>query len=102
MFPPPLLVGGLLLIRMSDDSLPSTNPGVYQRIEMRLDRIEDKLDKRLTQLDAKVDGLSSRQDRLEGRLDGVLGIVRWLGPVGLAALVAGLLMIYGFMPKVVG
>lgn len=85
------------------------NVGVYSRIEanleklraeqsFRLDRIEDKLDRRMTDLDAKVDGLGARQDRLEGKLEGTLGIIKWLGPVGLAALVFGLMTVYGLLP----
>lgn len=71
-------------------SIADGGPGVYARIENRLDRIEDKLDKRLDTLDDKVDGVSSRQDRLEGKLDGVLGVIRWLGPSAIVALVYGI------------
>lgn len=86
-----------------------SNVGVFGRIESRLDRIEDKLDARLsaiedkldtrmTTLDRKVDGLATRQDRLEGRLDGMVAVVKWLGPVGIAAIIFGLLVLYGFLP----
>lgn len=84
---------------MTLDPPPSTNPGVYMRLEARLERIEDKLDTRLSALDVKVDGVAARQDRLEGKLDGSLAIVKWLGPVGLAALLFGLLSIYGLVPS---
>lgn len=49
------------------------------------DRIEDKLDLRLNTVDTKVDGLTSRLDRMEGGL----GMLKWLGPTGVAALVYG-------------
>jgi hypothetical protein len=74
-----------------DPSIAEAGPGVYARIEQRLDRIEDKLDTRMTTLDAKVDAVGSRQDRLEGELRGSLGMVKWLGPTGVGALVYGLL-----------
>lgn len=96
--------------RMSPDApISAGGDGVWSRIEVRLDRIEDKLDVRMTALDGKVDAqgraaadadkvMASRLDRLEGKLEGSLGIVKWLGPVGVAALLFGLLTIYGFLP----
>lgn len=62
----------------------------------RLDRIEDKLDRRLNSLDAKVDAVAARQDRLEGRIEGAASWVKWLGPLGIAALIYGLLVSQGF------
>jgi hypothetical protein len=81
---------------MSDEIVG--NVGVFTRIEQRLDRIEDKLDSRMNTLDAKVDGLAARQDRQEGRLDGIVSVIKWLGPVGVAAILFGLLAIYGLLP----
>ena len=80
------------------DSISDGGAGVYARIEARLDRIEDKLDTRMSTLDAKVDALGARQDRLEGKLEGTLALVKWLGPLGVAALIFGLLVAYGFLP----
>lgn len=74
-----------------------SNPGVYQRIEERLNRIEDKLDTRMTTLDAKVDDVRSRQDSLEGELRGSLGMVKWLGPTGVAAIIFGLIKASGLL-----
>lgn len=78
--------------------------GVYARIEAaliqqtaRLDRIEDKLDARMTTLDTKVDNIGSRQDRLEGKLDGTLGMVKWLGPTGMGALLFGVMKAAGLL-----
>jgi hypothetical protein len=71
--------------------------GVYARIEARLDRIEDKLDTRMTTLDAKVDAIGARQDRLEGELRGSVGMLRWLGPTGIAALLFGVLKASGLL-----
>jgi hypothetical protein len=82
---------------MSNEEVSYSNPGVYQRIEQRLDRIEDKLDTRLTSLDAKVDGLASRQTRMEGELRGSIAMVRWLGPTGLGALIFGVLKASGLL-----
>lgn len=90
-----------------DEALPVGigGTGVYSRIEARLDRIEDKIDRRLTSLDdkvgvvdGKVDATASRLDRLEGKLDGTVGMVRWLGPAGVAALIAGILKASGLWP----
>jgi hypothetical protein len=74
-----------------NDPTSQRNPGVYERIEARLDRIEDKLDTRMTTLDSKVDEIKSRQDRLEGEFRGAVGMLKWLGPTGVVAIVVGLL-----------
>jgi hypothetical protein len=80
-------------VSATDGSISDGGTGVFARIENRLDRIEDKLDARMNTLDAKVglldikvDGVAARQDRLEGGLS----MIRWLGPAGVGALVAGL------------
>ena len=62
-----------------------TRPSTYGDLFDRLDRIEDKLDKRLDSLDKKVDAVTSRMDRIEGAVQ----FIKWLGPVGVAALVYG-------------
>ena len=91
---------------MSDEG---GNAGIYTRIEasitalrvesaLRLDRIEDKLDKQTATLDTKIGEVASRQDRLEVKLEGSLSVIKWLGPVGIAALLFGLLNLYGFLP----
>lgn len=81
-----------------------TRPSSYSDLFERLDRIEDKLDRRLDSLDGKVDRVdlkvdiaTSRIDRLEGRLEGSLGLVKWLGPTGLAALVYGVAKAQGLL-----
>lgn len=84
----------------ADSPARPTNHDIFER----LDRIEDKLDRRLDSLDGKVDRLdmkvditTSRIDRLEGRLEGSLGLVKWLGPAGIAALIYGLLVAQGYL-----
>lgn len=62
-----------------------TRPSNYSDLFDRLDRIEDKIDRRLNTVDEKVDGLTSRLDRMEG----ALGMLKWLGPTGVAALFYG-------------
>lgn len=86
-------------MRETDGAEGQSNVGVFGRIEARLDRIEDKLDARMNSLDKKVDGLSTRQDRLEGRLDGMVAIIKWVGPAGVAAIIFGLLVLYGLLPQ---
>lgn len=87
---------------MSESDVPArpTNNDIYAR----LDRIEDKLDRRLDSLDGKVDRVdlkvdiaTSRIDRLEGRLEGSLGLVKWLGPAGVGALIYGVLKSQGLI-----
>lgn len=93
--------------------------GVWGRIEARLDRIEDKLDSRMMALERKVDDMASRQAAMEGemrtsasirekveRLDAQIaairgqiaataGVMRWVGPLGIVALVVGFLAMTG-------
>lgn len=69
--------------------------GVWARIEIRLNRIEDKLDNRMGTLERKVEDISSRQATLEGELHGVVSVIKWIGPVGLAALIGGILAMTG-------
>ena len=82
--------------------------GVYARIEAsiaelrrdsadRLDRIEDKLDTRMTTQDSKVDAIKSDLDQLRGELRGSLGVVKWLGPTGVAALLYGVAKSQGLL-----
>lgn len=82
---------------MGEPTIGDGGQGVYARIEARLDRIEDKLDTRMSALDAKVDGIGSRQDRLEGELRGSVGMLRWLGPTGVAALIYGVAKASGLL-----
>lgn len=89
---------------MSDVSAESPSRPTNNDLYARLDRIEDKLDRRLDTLDGKVDRVdlkvdiaTSRIDRLEGQLQGSLGLVKWLGPAGVAALVFGLLKAQGYI-----
>jgi tetrahydromethanopterin S-methyltransferase subunit G len=77
---------------MAEHDYPA-RPSSYSDLFDRLDRIEDKLDLRLDTLDRKVDAVTSRIDRIEGAVQ----IVRWLGPVGVAALVYGLLTSQGLI-----
>lgn len=70
---------------MANGSDHPTRPSSYGDLFERLDRIEDKIDRRLNTVDTKVDGLTSRLDRMEGGL----GMLKWLGPTGVAALVYG-------------
>jgi hypothetical protein len=64
---------------------PSNIIGIRDVLDA-VNRLEGKMDSRLDVLDAKVDQVSSRQDRIEG----VLSVVKWLGPVGVVALVYGI------------
>jgi len=70
---------------MSDDMIDNRRPSNGD-LSARLERIEDKLDRRLNILDDKVDHVSSRLDRMEG----ALGMLKWLGPTGVVAIMAAL------------
>lgn len=70
--------------------------GSTDRVTMRdvldaVNRLEDKVSMRLTQQDGRLDAAVSRLDRIEG----AVGLVKWLGPAGLAAVVGGLLLAFG-------
>ena len=76
--------------------MSEVGPTSDERVTLRdvydlVGRLENKLDRRLDNLDRDVDNLASRVDRMEG----ALGLVKWLGPAGVAALVIGLLTVYG-------
>lgn len=54
-------------------------------------RIVDSLDKKVGSLDAKLDSVVSNQDQMKG----VLSVLRWLGPSGLAIAVVALIRAFG-------
>lgn len=60
---------------------------MYEDIIARLVRIEDKMDARLTRVETDVKYIGSRLDRMEGGL----GLVKWLGPAGVGAVLLGLI-----------
>lgn len=74
---------------MTEAHRSPTNNDIFQR----LDRIEDKLDRRLDTIDVKVDGAISRLDRLEG----AMGLVKWLGPAGVAGVLIGFAKVQGWL-----
>ena len=71
--------------------------GIISRCQVeqraQADRIEDKIDQHLNALDNKVDALASRLDHMEG----ALGMLKWLGPTGIAALVYTIASAQGFV-----
>lgn len=60
-------------------------------------RLEGKFDLHKQAIDAEMDQLRDEQTYLRGKIDGSLGMVKWLGPTGVAALVAGLLWQAGLL-----
>ena len=60
----------------------------------RLDRIEDKLDRRLNTLDHHIQSANQRLDRMEGGI----GMLKWLGPTGIVAVVFALAQSAGIIP----
>lgn len=77
---------------MANDQYPN-RPSTYGDLFDRLDRIEDKLDRRLDSVDRKVEGVTSRLDRMEG----ALGMLRWLGPTGVVAVIFALAQSVGLI-----
>lgn len=71
----------------------STGQITNRDLDTRLDRIEDKLDLRMTTLDAKVDLVASRMDKMEGGL----GMLKWLGPTGIVAVIFGIAKGAGYL-----
>jgi hypothetical protein len=54
-------------------------------------RLEGKFDAHKQSVEAEVDVLRADQTYLKGKIDGWMGMVKWLGPTGVAALILGLL-----------
>lgn len=72
---------------MTEDTSRVTIRDVYELIDLRLGKLEAKLDRRLDNLDREVDLLGARVDRIEG----AVGLIKWIGPAGMAAVALGLL-----------
>lgn len=78
---------------MTDDPMIDHRRPSNGDLYARLDRIEDKLDLRLNLLDAKVDAASARLDRMEGGI----GMLKWLGPTGIVAVIFAIAKQAGFV-----
>jgi hypothetical protein len=61
-------------------------------------RLEGKVDGQSARLDTEIDAVKSRMDRLEGRLEGAMGLVKWLGPTSIVALVIGIAKMANLLP----
>lgn len=79
------------------DMPPSSNVVGIRDVYDIVARLETKVDNRMAELDLKVDLLSSRVDRLEGRLEGSVGMLKWLGPTGLVAVIFGIARLSGIV-----
>lgn len=75
---------------MSETPAYPTIRDVYELVDEATTKIGNRLDKQ----DDRLDGAVSRLDRIEGAVN----VIKWLGPVGLAALLYGVLKGGGFMP----
>lgn len=71
------------------------------RLEGKLDgslaRVDAELEKHREQLAAEVGAVRDRQNYLEGKLAGSIGMVKWLGPTGVAALAVALARVAGVL-----
>ncbi len=71
---------------MSDEQAPNGRVTTRQVYELGdRSRIEWRVE--FEKLNTKVDAIKGRQDRI----DGALGMLKWLGPTGVIAVIAGLL-----------
>lgn len=77
--------------------MPTSNTVSLRDVYDIVARTETKVDNRMAELDLKVDLLASRVDRLEGRLEGSVGMLKWLGPTGLVAVVFGIARLTGIV-----
>ena len=68
------------------------------RLDGKLDAMEQKFNQRAESTDTRVDDVIRRQERLEGRLEGSFGMVKWLGPAGVAAVIFGAAKASGLIP----
>lgn len=60
------------------------------RLDGKLEAMESKFTQRAEQTDVRVDDVIRRHERLEGRLEGSFGMVKWLGPAGVVAVIFGI------------
>lgn len=79
--------------RMTDDPTIDHRRPSNGDIYARLDRIEDLLSKRLDRQDVKLDNALSRLDKMEGGL----GMLKWLGPTGVVAVIFAIAQAAGFI-----
>lgn len=50
-------------------------------------RLEGKVEAASNRFDAELDTVKQEQTYLRGKIDGSLGMVKWLGPTGVAAVI---------------
>lgn len=71
------------------------------RLEAEMDRtksdVNEAIEAHRLATNAKVDALRTEQDYLRGKLDGSVGMVKWLGPTGVAALLVALAKATGLL-----
>lgn len=67
------------------------------RLEGKLDGLEGRVNSRSEATDSRIDGVMLKQERLEGRLEGSLGMIKWLGPTGVAAVLFAIAKAAGFI-----
>ena len=54
------------------------------KVDQNTSRMEAQLDSHREQVDAEVASVKSELTYLRGKIDGSLGLLRWLGPAGVA------------------
>lgn len=67
------------------------------RLEGKVDGLEGRFAERVEKIDTRVDAVMLRQERFEGRLEGSLGMVKWLGPAGVVAVIFGVAKTAGLL-----
>ena len=67
------------------------------RLEGTVAGIEGRLAVRVDAVDSRVDSVMLKQERLEGRLEGSFGMIKWIGPAGVVALLFGLAKGLGYL-----
>jgi hypothetical protein len=60
-------------------------------------RLEGKVDAQSSRFDAEIDIVKTEQTYLRGKIDGSLGMVKWLGPSGVAAVFIGIAKATGLL-----
>lgn len=70
----------------------------WERLEAKLDARDRHVDGRFAAHEVKITAQGSRIDRIEGGL----GVIRWLGPAGVGAVLLGLLTMAGAFMVVAG
>ena len=68
------------------------------KLDSSLGRLESEFDIHKAEVTAELQAVRTEQTYQKGRMDGSLGMVKWLGPAGIAAVIIGAAKAAGLIP----